>query len=265
MARQHLSDEDLVRELDNELPVSDRQRAQSHLASCDSCRARQHQLQNLATRLAARQRETFDSQVPDAAAPTERLRAQLVAARLESRSHSARSLHPRWAVSVAGIAALALLTVLLAPKPPAPRGLPDSTLTPGATSQAQREAICQAPALDDDQPVPFELANRVFAGYGIDRPKARAYEMDYLITPALGGAADARNLWPQPYAEGIWNSRVKDALEDYLHSAVCGGQLDLATAQRDLASNWIAAYRKYFRTDYPLPEHSFFEKDPPWE
>ena len=33
---------------------------------------------------------------------------------------------------------------------------------------------------------------------------------------------------------------------------VCAGTLPLATAQRDMAADWIAAYKKYFRTDRPL-------------
>jgi hypothetical protein len=36
---------------------------------------------------------------------------------------------------------------------------------------------------------------------------------------------------------------------------VCGGNLELAEAQREIATNWIAAYKKYFRTDVPLSEH----------
>jgi hypothetical protein len=31
--------------------------------------------------------------------------------------------------------------------------------------------------------------------------------------------------------------------------------LDLAEAQRAIASNWIAAYKKYFHTDEPLLTH----------
>jgi hypothetical protein len=46
---------------------------------------------------------------------------------------------------------------------------------------------------------------------------------------------------------------VKDALEERLHEMVCAGQLDLSTAQRDIAADWIAAYKKYFRTDRPQP------------
>jgi hypothetical protein len=38
---------------------------------------------------------------------------------------------------------------------------------------------------------------------------------------------------------------VKDALERKLHKLVCTGQLDLKTAQSEIASNWIEAYEKY--------------------
>jgi hypothetical protein len=33
---------------------------------------------------------------------------------------------------------------------------------------------------------------------------------------------------------------------------VCRGDMDLATAQRDISSDWIAAYRKYFHSDQPV-------------
>jgi hypothetical protein len=79
-----------------------------------------------------------------------------------------------------------------------------------------------------------------------------AYEVYYLITPELGGANDIRNLRPEPYFTTVWNARVKDALEDHLRDMVCQGDLDLVTAQHDLSTDWIAAYKKYFNTDRPL-------------
>jgi hypothetical protein len=42
-----------------------------------------------------------------------------------------------------------------------------------------------------------------------------------------------------------WNARVKDRLENRLHHLVVVGQVDLKTAQRDIAEDWIAAYKKY--------------------
>jgi hypothetical protein len=75
--------------------------------------------------------------------------------------------------------------------------------------------------------------------------------VDYLITPELGGVDSIRNLWPQPYST-VWNAHVKDMLEERLHALVCSGQVDLATAQREIATDWIGAYKKYFHTARPL-------------
>jgi hypothetical protein len=51
---------------------------------------------------------------------------------------------------------------------------------------------------------------------------------------------------------GTWNVHVKDDLEEGLHQLVCGGKLNLSSAQRDIATDWIAAYKNYFNTDKPL-------------
>jgi hypothetical protein len=61
-----------------------------------------------------------------------------------------------------------------------------------------------------------------------------------------------RNLWPEPYGSTDWNAHVKDELENRLHTMVCGGQIDLATAQKEIATDWIAAYKRYFHTEEPL-------------
>jgi hypothetical protein len=102
--------------------------------------------------------------------------------------------------------------------------------------------------------VPVALQRKVFEEYGIAGAESRAYELDYLVTPALGGADDIHNLWPHSYSATEWNAQVKDALEDRLREMVCEGSLDLAEAQREIAENWIAAYKKYFHTDKPLAE-----------
>lgn len=143
--------------------------------------------------------------------------------------------------------------------------LPNASLTPGSTRPMTQAEVCVALAQDDDRIAPRAMAEQVFVQYGIRNPQPRAYEVDYLITPALGGAEDVKNLWPQPYGGGVWTARVKDALEDYLRRMVCNGRLELATAQEDIATDWIAAYQKYFRTEQPLTEHAGFVKDRPWE
>ena len=46
---------------------------------------------------------------------------------------------------------------------------------------------------------------------------------------------------------------MKDALERKLHRLVCAGELDLKTAQQEIASNWIEAYQKYIAKSPPAP------------
>jgi hypothetical protein len=147
---------------------------------------------------------------------------------------------------------------------PESRAIPDPSLTPGTTLPVTKECLCTAGMTDTVRLVPSSVAQQVFAAYGIHGPQPGAYELDYLITPALGGADNIRNFWPQPYGTTVWNAHIKDALEDQLYHLVCAGKLDLATAQRDIAHNWISAYKKYFHTNEPLPEHVSFLKDRPW-
>jgi hypothetical protein len=145
------------------------------------------------------------------------------------------------------------------------RSVPDPKLTPGATLPLTRDDICAVGMVETARVVPVDVAKRVFAAYGVDAPEPRAYEVDYLITPALGGSDNIRNFWPQPYRNTVWNAHIKDALEDHLQELVCAGQLELATAQHEIAFDWISAYKKYFHTEVPLPRHASFLKDRPWE
>jgi hypothetical protein len=129
--------------------------------------------------------------------------------------------------------------------------VPARRLTPGATRQVALKDLCGGQYSKNAQVIPV-VQRQVFARYGLENAEPGAYEVDYLITPALGGADDIRNLWPQPYSSTVWNAAVKDELEDRLHSMVCSGELDLASAQQDIAKDWIGAYKKYFHTDRPV-------------
>jgi hypothetical protein len=131
--------------------------------------------------------------------------------------------------------------------------LPVAAITPGATWDVSAADLCAGTR--HTRPVTVAMRAQVVSAYGMERVPEDQYELDYLITPELGGATDARNLWPQKYASQVWNARVKDELERLLPRLVCGGQLDLATAQREMAVDWIAAYKKYFNTAQPLRAH----------
>jgi hypothetical protein len=131
------------------------------------------------------------------------------------------------------------------------RVLPIRSLTPGATVALAAEELCrQGPW--EPSPIPEPVRDSVLRAYGMEAVPGHEYELDYLITPDLGGSPDPRNLWPEPYASPVWNAKVKDELESLLPRLVCDGHVDLATAQREIAADWVAAYKKYFKTDRPI-------------
>lgn len=135
--------------------------------------------------------------------------------------------------------------------------LPDSARTPGATLEVTATDICVPGYSKKVRNVPAAVKRQVYASYGIVRHAPGDYEVDHLISLELGGSNSIRNLWPQSYRTHPWNARVKDALENELHRRVCAGTLDLATAQRVIASNWVSGYRIYVHeTPPPTPTRS---------
>jgi hypothetical protein len=259
MLDSHLSDEKLLLAADGELSAAETAEVSSHLARCWSCRSRKQDIESAVVAFVRLHRESLDPLLPPPAGPRALLKAQMA-----QLSTTPMPWWSRWSVGAARRVAVAAASLTLAlagfwffsPKPvtPVPVSFPEPSLTPGAVVALNRDQICRAPQ-PKNRIVPAALQRRVFAEYGIPRAEPRAYEIDYLITPALGGSDDIRNLWPQSYSSAQWNARVKDELEDRLHDMVCDGRLDLVAAQHDLATDWIAAYKKYFHTDKPVEMH----------
>ena len=78
------------------------------------------------------------------------------------------------------------------------------------------------------------------AAYGQSGPLS-AFELDHLIPLELGGAPAAlANLWPEPWDGGL-GARAKDKVENDLHARVCEHTLQLAAAQRAIATDWPTA------------------------
>ncbi len=138
-----------------------------------------------------------------------------------------------------------LLAAALAASPPLE---PNPALTPGAVNPAATlQVICirgytSRPGVRHVTPAAKRAA---FARYGVDRAIGGPYEIDHLVSLELGGSNEAANLWPESYVTSPWNAHVKDALENRLHALVCAGRLPLAQAQREIAADWIAAFRRY--------------------
>ncbi len=131
-----------------------------------------------------------------------------------------------------------------APTAPAPPGaLPNPLLTPGESFPSVTAAqVCQPGWATSHRDVPEAERRAAFAAYGIPYAQRAGYELDHLISLELGGDNAQANLWPEPHDRvGFPGSQTKDVVENRLHNLVCSGRLDLATAQRAIATNWQTA------------------------
>jgi anti-sigma factor RsiW len=264
----HPSDQQLLLFTDGELPAHRADQVRAHLRACGDCRTRMAEMESTIADFMQVHRQTLDPQVPPIEGPRAQLEARL--AELARSAHQNQRSSLLSVLPVRRLAYLCALTILVVfgawmlqrqatenqlTAPENAGMLPNPSLTPGATATTATSSIC---SMSDDEvvaPVSGSLRQRVFKEYGIVGAPTANYEIDYLITPGLGGSGDIRNLWPEPRYDTAWNSFVKDQLEEYLHRAVCGGRVSLPVAQHEIANNWIAAYKRYFHTDRPLSAH----------
>lgn len=123
-------------------------------------------------------------------------------------------------------------------------GLPDSACTPGAIiASATVSEICTSGYSSSVRNVPTSEKNQAYAEYGIASHVSGQYEVDHLVSLELGGSNDIANLWPE-LASPTPGFHQKDQVENYLHSQVCSGALDLTKAQEEIATNWLAVYNQ---------------------
>ncbi len=123
-------------------------------------------------------------------------------------------------------------------------GLQDSACTPGAIiPTATKDVICKPGYSQSVRFVPDSVKSQVYAEYGIERHTPGQYEVDHLVSLELGGSNDIANLWPEA-ASPKPGFHEKDKVENYLHSQVCSGAIDLKQAQTEIATNWLAVYNQ---------------------
>jgi hypothetical protein len=131
--------------------------------------------------------------------------------------------------------------------------LPDPQLTPGAInsaiSQEQYRTVCNTKNWTRSYRSPVSFTNSAKEAadgkYGYSRDDFDNYEEDHLVPLCLAGSPqDPATLWPQPrFSE--WSADRKNALEAKLCKLACDGKVQLDEAQREIAADWIAAYKKY--------------------
>jgi hypothetical protein len=133
--------------------------------------------------------------------------------------------------------------------------LPDASRTPGAVNPAVTqgtiaETICVrgwTRTVRSAVAYTEELKRRQIRAFGYRDRRLGHYVEDHLIPLELGGdPSDPPNLWPeQKVVPDGWGADRKDEVESALNRLVCSGRLPLREAQRAIARDWIAAYRRY--------------------
>jgi cytochrome c-type biogenesis protein CcmH/NrfF len=81
----------------------------------------------------------------------------------------------------------------------------------------------------------------------LDPTLAQYYELDHIIPLALGGHPRNIDNLALQIREGENGANRKDQIEEKLQCLVCSGQVTLADAQHQIASDWQAAYHRYAR------------------
>ena len=260
----HPDDDILVLFVDDELPQMERRDIERHVRGCATCAARvdatRRVLAEVATAYAG------DGEIAavrlDRRHRFERALQETVASQgsLQGRTRDA---FVGWQTQALVAAALVLAAVAVPALwsrdasiqmiASATDGLPDRSLTPGAVSTISAAELCSGAR--PSRVVTVATRDRVLRAYRMEGVHASEYELDALITPELGGTTDAANLWPQRYESPLWTAHVKDELEELLPALVCRGEIELARAQQEIATDWVAAYKRHFKTGVPLRAH----------
>jgi hypothetical protein len=143
------------------------------------------------------------------------------------------------------------LALLLAATCHAVGPLPDPACSPGAVDPRVTQAnvqttICRLGYTRTVRPplsVSSHLKRERKAAYGLLDSSTR-YELDHLIPLELGGhPTDVRNLWPERFLPRP-GAYEKDEVENFLNVEICTGRMSLKEAQREIATNWVAVYRR---------------------
>ena len=139
-----------------------------------------------------------------------------------------------------------LIIALLFAVPVFAQELPNPELTPGLVRTSDSSEICaKSFRTKPYRHTTKKMKKDVCQAYGITKGcPGKKYEIDHLIPLEISGMDDERNLWPQP-ALPLPGYHQKDKLENMLKRMVCRGDISLADAQIQIATNWYLAYQKY--------------------
>ena len=118
-----------------------------------------------------------------------------------------------------------------------PAILPDPHYTPGIVRTTDAKLVCH----QTTKALRAPGIQAVYILYGATKVKDKCCEIDHLISLELGGDNGLANEWPQPYTP-VPGAHEKDKVENWLHAQVCSGKMELADAQKQIATDWYAVY-----------------------
>jgi hypothetical protein len=148
--------------------------------------------------------------------------------------------------------------------------LPISSVTTGAINNAVHQTNIQSTICNvgwRQKNLPSEallnatMKKQIQQSYSIYKTaKLSTLSENLLIPVELGGnATSVANMWPLTKT-GEFGAVVKNSFGQYLNKLVCGNKVSLAEAQFAMATNWYAAYQKYF---LKVPVTSAVKLNPP--
>jgi hypothetical protein len=118
--------------------------------------------------------------------------------------------------------------------------LPDPTCSPGDVFDTPIETICVSGYSASVRDVSEKTKEEIYARYGITSRESGEYEIDHIIPLAIGGSNNIANLFPEPLTP-LPGFRIKDKIENKMHTLVCSGQLPLGDAQKIMGTDWSQA------------------------
>jgi len=124
--------------------------------------------------------------------------------------------------------------------------LPDAGCTPGTRYRpVDKQRVCKPGYASSVRNVPESRKGDVHRAYAMKQHfNGRNGEVDHLVSLELGGTNATAKLFPEA-ASPRPASQEKDRLENRLHDLACSGQINLRRAQREIATNWVKAYKIY--------------------
>lgn len=121
---------------------------------------------------------------------------------------------------------------------------PNPELTPGVyRPEVSRTEIC-SPGYSKNYRKELSKVEKVEVYKRYDVPyDTTKYQIDHFIPISIGGSHDPENLWPQPIVNNA-GFYEKQQVAQYLHEAVCRGDLELEDARSVIRRDWHDAWKR---------------------